>query len=120
VDIIGDMAFSESLGSLDTGELQPSLQAMFRTIKAFTFMKEILRSPKVVVQTVTSFFPSSTREAGKKVINFGNAMRDRRLESIESKADFMSYILKNRAEEGKGWVYFSRVETRIAVRIRIC
>jgi hypothetical protein len=102
VDIIGEMAFSENLGSLDAGELQPSLQSMFKTIKVFTFMKEILRLPSILVRTVTSFIPSRTREAGKAVSAFGDTMRDRRLASTEGKADFMSYMIKNGAVEGKG------------------
>ena len=96
------MAFSENLGSLDAGELQPSLQSMFQTIKVFTFMKEILRLPSVLVRAMTSFIPSRTREACKNVSAFGNTMRDRRLASTEDKADFMSYMLKNGAVEGKG------------------
>jgi hypothetical protein len=96
------MAFGENLGSLDAGELQPSLQSMFKTIKVFTFMKEILRLPSILVRTVTSFIPSRTREAGKAVSAFGDTMRDRRLASNEGKTDFMSYMIKHGAVEGKG------------------
>jgi hypothetical protein len=102
VDIIGDMAFSEDLGSLDAGELQPSLHSMFKTIKIFAFMKEILRLPSILVRILTSFIPSSTQEAGKSVTAFGDTMRDRRLASTEGKTDFMSYLTKNGAAEGKG------------------
>ena len=103
VDIIGDMAFSENLGSLDAGELQPSLQAMFRVIKVFAFMKEILRLPSIFVQIATSLFPRRTLHAGKVVDEFGNSMRDRRLaSSTEGRADFMSYMLRDGAVEGKG------------------
>jgi hypothetical protein len=102
VDIIGDMAFSEDLGSLDAGELQPSLHSMFKTIKIFAFMKEILRLPSILVRIMTSFIPSSTQEAGKSVTAFGDTMRDRRLASTEGKTDFMSYLTKNGAAEGKG------------------
>jgi hypothetical protein len=109
VDIIGDMAFSENLGSLDAGELQPSLQSMFRTIKAFTFMKEVLRVPSIFIRIVTNFIPTRTREAGEKVSAFGNTMRDRRLASTEGKIDFMSYMTNNRAVgEGKGWETISK------------
>jgi len=99
---MGDMAFSEDLGSLDAGELPPSLQSMFRTIKAFTFMKEILRLPSIFVRAATGLIPSRTREAGKSVTVFGNTMRDRRLASTEGKADLMSYLTKNSAVDGKG------------------
>lgn len=102
VDIIGDMAFSEDLGSLDAGELQPALQTMFETIKAFTYMKEILRLPSILVRVLTRLIPTRTREAGKVVSSFGNLMRDRRLASIEGKQDFTSYMMKNGAAEGKG------------------
>lgn len=104
VDIIGDMAFSENLGSLDAGKLQPSLQAMFRVIKVFAFMKEILRLPSIIVRIATALFPRHTKEAGKVVTDFGNAMRDRRLaaSSTEGRSDFMSYMLRDAAVEGKG------------------
>lgn len=94
------MAFGENLGSLDAGELQPSLQPMFKTIKVFAFMKEILRLPSVVVRILTSCIPNSTREAGKNVSAFGDTMRDRRLASTEGKADFMSYMTKHGGVDG--------------------
>jgi len=96
------MAFSEDLGSLDAGELQPALQSMFRTIKVFAFMKEILRLPSLLVRVLTSFIPRRTREAGENVSAFGNTMRDRRLASTEVKPDFMSYMTKHGGVEGKG------------------
>jgi len=102
VDIIGDMAFSQNLGSLDAGELHPPLQAMIGMLKTFTFMKEILRLPSIFVRAATSLLPSRAQEAGKNVSAFGNTMRDRRLASAEGKADFMSYMLKDAAVEGKG------------------
>jgi hypothetical protein len=102
VDIIGDVAFSENLGSLDAGELQPSLRAMFGVLKAFTFIKEILRLPSFFVQAAMKLSPSRAQEAGKGVSDFGNIMRDRRLASTEGKTDFMTYMLNDSAVEGKG------------------
>jgi hypothetical protein len=102
VDIIGDMAFSENLGSLDAGELQPSLQSIFRTIKVFAFMKEVLRLPSILVRILISSIPSCAREAGENVSAFGDTMRDRRLASNEVKPDFMSYMTKHGEVEGKG------------------
>jgi len=96
------MAFSENLGSLDAGELQPSLQSMFRTIKIFACMKEILRLPSILVRILTSLIPSRTRKAGENVSAFGNTMRDRRLAWNEAKPDFMSYMTKHEEVEGKG------------------
>jgi hypothetical protein len=75
---------------------------MFGVLKAFTYIKEILRLPSFFVQAATKFSPSRAQEAGKGVSDFGNIMRDRRLASTEAKTDFMSYMLNDSAVEGKG------------------
>ncbi|KAI0024057.1 cytochrome P450 [Xylariomycetidae sp. FL0641] len=101
-DLIGDLSFGETFGGLDTGEVHPWLSNIFITLKAFTFMRELLRLPSFMVRTAFNCIPKSMLEHREKAVGFGAEAARRRLERGSDKPDFMSHILKHSVEDGKG------------------
>ncbi|KAI1841320.1 hypothetical protein JX265_007920 [Neoarthrinium moseri] len=101
-DIIGDLAFGESFGGLDSGELHPWLDVMFTTLKTFTFMREILRLPSWMIKAAMWCIPKELMEHQQSAVAFGAEAAKRRMAIETDRSDLMSYILKHDGKDEKG------------------
>ena len=100
-DLIGDLSFSESFGGLDTGALHPWLQSTFTTLKAFTFIREILLLPSWMTNAAMACIPKHMLEHQRSAVAFGAEAAQRRISRGSDQPDFLSYILKH-SSTGKG------------------
>ncbi|KAI0391131.1 isotrichodermin C-15 hydroxylase [Xylariaceae sp. FL0594] len=97
-DVIGDLSFGESFGGLEKGKLHPWLEALFTTLKTFTFIREILRLPAPIIRAALACIPQRMRDHQKAAVAFGAEAARRRLAQHTDRPDFMSYMLKSDSE----------------------
>ena len=100
-DLIGDLSFGETFGGLATGKVHPWLENIFMTLKAFTFMREVLRLPSFLVKAAMACIPREMLEHRGQASKFGAEAAKRRIARGSDKPDFMSYILNHEGDEGK-------------------
>lgn len=100
-DVIGDLAFGENFGGLDTGKLHPWLETLFTTLKTFTFIRECLRLPAPIIKLALACIPKQMMEHQKGAVKFGAEAARRRVARVTDRPDFTSYILRHNGEEGK-------------------
>lgn len=94
IDIIGDLAFGEDFGSLDAGSLQPRFQMLFTAMKQFTFVREFLRLPSLLVMTITTVLSAVPKRRGPAITDVGaDMMVKRRARSESKRPDMISYLL---------------------------
>ncbi|KAJ3577291.1 hypothetical protein NPX13_g3277 [Xylaria arbuscula] len=110
-DVIGDLSFGQSFGGLDTGKLHPWLDALFTTLKTFTFIREILRLPSPIVKAALACIPRKMMDHQKAAISFGAEAARRRLAQHTGRPDFMSYMLK---DDSGGRKMMSQTELEMA------
>lgn len=101
-DIIGDLAFGEPFGCLDTGDFHFWISLIFETVKAGA-VEQATRRFAVAGSTFQNFLltciPNQLRENRRSHLKFSTEKIMRRLEnkSTEHK-DFIWYILKQKAK----------------------
>ncbi|KAI0530209.1 isotrichodermin C-15 hydroxylase [Xylaria digitata] len=100
-DVIGDLSFGESFGGLDTGRLHPWLDTLFTTLKTFTFIREILRLPSLIINAALSCIPQKMRDHQKEAVSFGAEAARRRMAQETDRPDFMSYMMKHNDDGSK-------------------
>lgn len=106
-DIMGDLAFGEPLGMLETSEYTPWVKAVFGSIKAGTFSRMIRQYP-LIARIARCFVPRSIRELEKMHYQHAADRVDRRLEKETdiNKPDIWSLVLnKGRDELSRGQMH---------------
>ncbi|KAI0424468.1 isotrichodermin C-15 hydroxylase [Xylaria sp. FL1042] len=100
-DVIGDLSFGKSFRGLDTGKLHPWLDALFTTLKTFTFIREILRLPSPIINAALACIPQKMMDHQKEAVSFGAEAVRRRIAQETDRPDFMSYMIKHNNDGSK-------------------
>ncbi|AEO64353.1 uncharacterized protein THITE_2110425 [Thermothielavioides terrestris NRRL 8126] len=99
-DLIGDLAFGEPFGCLESGGYHPWVAMIFQIIKLSVFT-EVMRRYPALRHLVKLFVPSQLVRSQKEHFALAQETARRRLESGNvSREDFMSYILRHNDEKG--------------------
>lgn len=117
IDIIGDLSFSDDLGSLAAGEFDPRLQLIFASIKKSAFVKEVLRLPwlfsKVLITGLTTFMTWR----GVSIGDIGADVMVKRRTKLElERPDFVSHMLKKTETKDAEYVCFG-LDVRLSLLI---
>lgn len=98
-DIIGDLAFGDPFGSLETSNLHPWVKMIFEGVKGGTLLR--------AARYIPSLSAILTRMISKTLIAKRNAHQTlssekvgRRLQQVTDRKDFTSYILRYNNEKG--------------------
>ncbi|RAK95680.1 cytochrome P450 [Aspergillus ibericus CBS 121593] len=99
-DLIGDLAFGESFGGLDSSEYHHWVATIFESIRALAFVKLKDYYP-LVFQVVATFLPKHLKEARQKQTGHSRMTVQKRLQSQKDRgqADFMESMLRHRGEK---------------------
>ncbi|PGH01470.1 hypothetical protein AJ79_07908 [Helicocarpus griseus UAMH5409] len=97
-DIIGDLAFGEPFGCLETRTYHPWVKVVFQAIKAMTLIRPFITlfSASVLNMVV----PKKLEKARDASFEFSKEKVHRRLALQTTRPDFMTYILKHNDEKG--------------------
>jgi hypothetical protein len=98
-DIVGDLAFGEPFGCLNSSEYHPWVATIFHSIKTGAFLRALSVYPFLAAQ-VRKVLPN--RLIQKRVAHY-KMSKDKvtqRLATETSRPDFMSYILRHNDERG--------------------
>ncbi|MCJ1327900.1 hypothetical protein MMC10_004575 [Thelotrema lepadinum] len=100
-DVIGDLAFGEPFGALESGEYHFWIKNIFQSVKFFRFVRPVYRYPLlgVVFRILMTLAPSFGRER-KQAVEFQESRANKRLAAKTDRKDFMSYILRHNDEKG--------------------
>lgn len=102
-DIIGDMAFGDHFGSLESGQWHPWVELIFKGIK-FNGILQIMQAYPVLGPLVYALSPGARDLAAKNAENqkLARAQTEKRIaQGAEARTDFMTYILRyNKDGEG--------------------
>lgn len=103
-DLIGDLAFGEPFGGLDTSEYHYWVATIFQAVRGIAFVK--LRDVYPLFFRIMSLFlsPKHLLEARKRQIEYSNLTVRKRLQSDlhRDPADFMDSMLRYRGDKEKG------------------
>ncbi|GME64425.1 Cytochrome p450 [Neofusicoccum parvum] len=99
-DIIGDLAFGESLGLLETAEYNDWLRTVFGTVRTLATMTFLFEYP-ILGAIASLFVPKSLKESRKMMFEFSSTRVEKRMEkgAVTEKPDFWSLAL---AQHDKG------------------
>lgn len=99
-DLIGDLAFGQPFGCLESGGYHPWVSMVFENVKFGVFNQVMLRYP--ALKALVSFFvPKKLVQSYKEHWALSERTAKRRLESGNvTREDFMSYILRHNDEKG--------------------
>lgn len=102
-DLIGDLAFGEPFGGLDTSEYHYWVATIFQAVRGIAFVK--LRDAYPFFFRILSFFlaPKRLMEARKRQIEYSNLTVRKRLQDDlhRGPADFMDSMLRHRGDKEK-------------------
>lgn len=102
-DLIGDLAFEEPFGGLDSSEYHYWVATIFQAIRGIAFVK--LRDAYPLLFRIISFFlaPKHLMEARKRQIEYSNLTVRKRLQNDlhRGPADFMDSMLRHRGDKEK-------------------
>lgn len=102
-DLIGDLAFGEPFGGLDSSEYHYWVATIFQAIRGIAFVK--LRDAYPLLFRIISFFlaPEHLMEARKRQIEYSNLTVRKRLQNDlhRGPADFMDSMLRHRGDKEK-------------------
>ncbi|KAL4930696.1 cytochrome P450 [Aspergillus undulatus] len=105
-DLIGDLAFGEPFGGLDSSEYHHWVSTIFGAVKAIAFfrLKDAYPMAFRFIKALKSGSTSSILEARKKQIEHSKITVQKRLRNADSSAyknrgDFMDSMLRNRGED---------------------
>jgi len=106
-DIIGDLAFGEPFGCLETGDYHPWVSLIFDTVKAVSIMGAIKQFPWLdyIFQRL---LPDALFEKLRDHQQLSIAKVNKRLETTTDRGDFLGAILKHAGSEKemtKGEIY---------------
>ncbi|PWY68979.1 cytochrome P450 [Aspergillus sclerotioniger CBS 115572] len=99
-DLIGDLAFGESFGGLDSSEYHHWVTTIFEFIRALAFIKLKDYYP-LVFRIVAPFIPKHLKEARRRQQNHSRITVQKRLHGQRDRgqADFMESMLRHRGEK---------------------
>lgn len=98
-DIIGDLAFGDSFGCLDSGGYHPWVNLVFDNVRAFPY-KELAQRLKLNA-FVSFLIPKKMRDAFDEHNQLAAQTALKRIEDTNNdRADFTSYILRHNDEKG--------------------
>ncbi|PYI11212.1 cytochrome P450 [Aspergillus sclerotiicarbonarius CBS 121057] len=99
-DLIGDLAFGESFGGLDSSEYHHWVATIFDFIRALAFIRLKDHYP-LVFQAVATFLPKRLKEARQRQRDHSRITVQKRLHSERDRgqADFMESMLRHRGEK---------------------
>ncbi|KAL1625079.1 hypothetical protein SLS56_007506 [Neofusicoccum ribis] len=99
-DVIGDLAFGESLGLLETAEYNDWLRTVFGSIRTLATTTFLFEYP-IFGAIASLFVPKSIKEAQKMVFEFASTRVEKRMEkgAVTEKPDIWSLAL---AQHDKG------------------
>lgn len=102
-DLIGDLAFGEPFGGLDSSEYHYWVATIFQAIRGIAFVK--LRDAYPLLFRIISFFlaPEHLMEARERQIEYSNLTVRKRLQNDlhRGPADFMDSMLRHRGDKEK-------------------
>lgn len=101
-DIIGDMAFGDHFGALESGQWHPWVDTIFQGIK-FNGIMMIVQAYPVLGPLVYAFSAEARKLAAKykEQMRLARAQTEKRIaQGAEARQDFMTYILRNN-KDGK-------------------
>ncbi|KAI2615409.1 isotrichodermin C-15 hydroxylase [Hypoxylon sp. NC1633] len=98
-DIIGELAFGENFGGLESGEVHPWLRAIFKFMKLAFLAIELKRFPRWVGRLCRLIVTGTMKRPGK-VRSFGNDAVQRRMALGTDRPDLLSSMIKQH-EQGK-------------------
>ena len=94
MDVIGDLAFGESFGYLQTGEYHTWVRTLFNYADAMSLAAAPRYYPSVEF-LFQKLIPKSVIEGQRQHIQYANKMINRRLELKTDRPDFMTPFMKN-------------------------
>lgn len=99
-DLIGDLAFGEPFGGLETSEYHHWASNIFNSIKASPWMIAICSYP-LVFKAIFAFMPKSLLEAREKQAERARMTVQKRLHNppVRDRGDFMDSMLRHRGEK---------------------
>lgn len=99
-DLIGDLAFGEPFGGLETSEYHHWVSNIFESIKASPWMVAICSYP-LVFKAIYTFMPKTLLEAQEKQAERARMTVHKRLHNppAHDRGDFMDSMLRNRGEK---------------------
>ncbi|PQE20159.1 isotrichodermin C-15 hydroxylase protein [Rutstroemia sp. NJR-2017a BBW] len=99
-DVIGDLAFGEPFGCLQTGVLHPWIDLIFKMFKISNFISEARKYPPIG-PLLLLLTPASIRDKLQHHRDLAREKAERRMATETDRPDFMTYILRhNDAENG--------------------
>ncbi|RDW56936.1 hypothetical protein BP5796_13003 [Coleophoma crateriformis] len=100
-DVIGDLAFGQPFGALESGEYHLWMRNLFQGIK-FTRLLKIAKhyQPLMAMLKVVMKLIPGIAKARAEHIDFTESTTERRLQAKTDRQDFMSYILRHNDERG--------------------
>lgn len=99
-DLIGDLAFGQSFGCLESGGYHPWVAMIFDNIKMGVFIETLQRHP-VLYPLKSLFVPKRLMHSQKEHWELVEQTAKKRLTSGNvTREDFMSYILRHNDEKG--------------------
>ncbi|KAL3417603.1 cytochrome p450 [Phlyctema vagabunda] len=100
-DIIGDLAFGESFGALESGEYHIWMQNLFQGVKSARILKtaQFYKPLMSILQGLIKLSPAITK-AREEHMKFSEVKTEKRLAAKTDRQDFMTYILRHNDERG--------------------
>jgi cytochrome P450 len=97
-DVIGDLAFGEPFGCLQTGVLHPWIDVMFRMFKINSFITEARKYPPIG-PLLLLLVPADIRNKIQHHRDLAKEKAERRMATETDRPDFMTYILRHNDTE---------------------
>ena len=113
-DIIGDLAFGEPFGCLESSEYHPWVSTIFQSIKAGTFLRALSVYPFLAAQ-VRKFMPKQLIQKRLAHYQMSKDKVTQRLATTTTRPDFISYILRYNDQRG---MQRSEIEMNAAIIIQ--
>ncbi|KAK2603870.1 hypothetical protein QQS21_003905 [Conoideocrella luteorostrata] len=93
VDVIGDLAFGEPFGCLQTSDYHPWVRTLFNFLKGMVFAASTRFYPWIA-SAMESLLPKSVMDLQRQHTEFANEKINRRLNLQTNRPDFMTPFLK--------------------------
>lgn len=100
-DVIGDLAFGEPFGCLDSSDYHPWVKALFEMARVGTFFQAACHYP-FAQRFLLSLVPKSARAKRQQHLDFTQAKLLRRMELGEGRPDLIEGLLKKKEEWNLG------------------
>jgi cytochrome P450 len=101
-DVIGDLAFGEPFGGLDSSEYHHWVTTVFSFVKVIPYLRAMDHYP-LLFKVILAFLPRSFMEGRKRQIEHAKLTMQKRLNSptAHGRGDFMDSMLRHRGDENE-------------------